>query len=144
MKSSRVFLLFLLALLSGCADSQAPNLIAPSAGKSVVFIYRIDSVIGADILAPNVRVNDASIGALTRRGYFRVEVNPGPTQVTLYTNDQGSDTFWPVAQNSVVNLKLAPNSTYFVELSLDSMTYHFRETSREKALDALADAFLLN
>ena len=147
MKSLRTLFLFLLALLSGCATSmvQAPDLIAPSAGKAVIYVYRVDLFNSAENLAPNVRINYQNIGALTRRGYFRVEVDPGLAQVALYKFDRGEDiTYWPAEQNAIVNLKLAPDSTHFVELSLNTSTYSFKETSRDAALQALPGMHPLN
>ena len=146
MESLRTFILLFLTLLSGCAGmAQAPDLIAPRAGKAVVYIYRVDlSPADTDRMVPNVRVNDESIGPLTRRGYFRVEVDPGPAQVALYRLDRGYETFWPAAQDVIVNLELAPNSTHFVELSLSTATFSFRETSRDAALQALSGKFSLN
>jgi hypothetical protein len=147
MKSLRALFLFLLALLSGCASSmaQAPDLIAPSAGKAVIYIYRVDLFTSAESLAPNVRINYENIGTLTRRGYFRVEVDPGPIQVALYKFDRGEDnTFWPAEKNSIVDLKLAPNSTHFVELSLNASAYSFGEVSRDTALKSLSGMHPLN
>lgn len=144
MKSLRTFMLLFLTLLSGCASTQAPDLVAPSAGKAVVYIYRVDLSADTGRMVPNVRVNNAGIGPLTRRGYFRIEVNPGPAQVALYRLDKGYETFWPAAQDVIVSLELAPNSTHFVELSLNTTTFSFRETSRDTALQALSGKFLLN
>jgi hypothetical protein len=151
MRSRRAFSLFALVLLSGCASSTAqfPGLIAPSAGKAVVYIYRVDFNVGAVRVAPHVRVNYENIGPLMRSGYFRVEVDPGPTQVALYRLDKGDtawgdDTFWRAAQDAIVNLKLAPNSTHFIEFTLDRFLFSFRETSRDRALRSLPDLYLLN
>jgi hypothetical protein len=69
-----------------------PDLIEPSAGKAVVYIYRVDLIVGAVSVAPNVRVNYESIGSLMKFGYFRVEVDPGPTLVALYRLDKGDNT----------------------------------------------------
>lgn len=146
MKLLRILSIFFLVLLSGCATStaQAPDLIVPSAGKAVVYVYRVDQAADTEHMVPNVRINNVSIGPLTRRGYFRVEVNPGSTQVALYVLDTGYETFWPVTQNLIVDLKLAPNSMHFVELSLNSMIVNFRETSRHTAIQRLSGMYLLN
>jgi hypothetical protein len=146
MESLRTIFFSFLALLSACAGNviQAPDLIAPSEGNAVVYIYRVDLSINLDRNVPNVRINNKSIGPLTRRGYFRVEVNPGSAQVALYKIDRGYDTFWPAAQDTIVPLMLAPNSTHFVELSLNMMNYSFKEVSRDTALRALAGTHLLN
>jgi len=141
MRLHRVFILFAFALLVGCAGSAArfPGLVPPSAGKAVVYIYRVDLYVGGARIAPNVRVNYESIGPLTKYGYFRVEVDPGPTQVALYKLDKEDDTYWRAAQDAIVNLHLAPNSTHFVEFTLDTRIFYFRETSRDKALQSLPD-----
>jgi hypothetical protein len=148
MRSRRAFFLSALALLSGCASSTAqfPGLIAPSAGKAVVYIYRVDLVVGAVRVAPNVRVNYENVGLLMSYGYFRIEVDPGPTQVALYRLDRGDDTdiYWPAAQDAIVNLQLAPNSTHFVMFTLDKRIFSFREISRDTALRSLPDLHLLN
>lgn len=146
MRPRRVFILSVFVLLAGCASSATrfTGLVAPSAGKAVVYIYRVDSYVGAARQAPNVRVNYESIGPLLKYGYFRVEVNPGPTQVALYRLDKEDANYWRAAQDAIVNLKLEPNSTHFVELSLDTMLFSFRETSRAAALRALPDLRLLN
>ena len=146
MRSRCAFFLSAFALLSGCASSTAqfPGLIAPSAGKAVVYIYRVDLYVGYVSVAPNVRVNYESIGPLMKYGYIRVEVDPGPTQVALYRLDKGDDTYWRAAQDAIVNLKLAPNSTHFVQFTLDKRIFSFRETSRDTALRLLPGLRLLN
>jgi len=150
MKLRLVFFLLAFAQLWGCASSTAqfPGLIAPSAGKAAIYIYRVDLYVSAVRVAPNVRVNAEGIGPLLRYGYFRVEEDPGLTQVALYKNDRGDDrgddTYWRAAQNAIVNLRLAPNSTHFVEFTLDKMLFSFKETSRDKALRSLPDLRLLN
>jgi hypothetical protein len=146
MKSTRVF--FILAIvLSGCASTSEPfrGLQAPSADKAVVYIYRVDSYVGGTRIAPNVRVNNDSLGPLLKYGYFRVEVNPGSAHVALYRLDKREDdTYWRAAQDAVVKLRLAPNSIHFVEFSLDKTLFSFRETSRDKALAVLPELRLLN
>lgn len=146
MKLLHILFLFFLVLLAGCATNaaKAPNLIAPSAGKAVVYVYRVDQSAETGSMVPNVRINNESIGPLTRRGYFRVEVNPGSTEVALYVLDTGYETFWPVTQNLIVNLNLTPNSTHFVELTLNASLVNFSETSRHTALQGLSGMFLLN
>lgn len=146
MKLLHILFLFLLALLAGCASEMAkvPTLMAPSAGKAVVYVYRVDQSAETGSMVPNVRINNESIGPLTRSGYFRVEVNPGSTVVALYVLDTGYETFWPVSQNLIVNLNLVPNSTHFVELTLNAMVVNFRETSRPIALQGLTGMSLLN
>lgn len=146
MKLLHILFLFFLALLAGCATetAKAPKLIAPSVGKAVVYVYRVDQSAETGSMVPNVRINNESIGPLTRSGYFRVEVNPGSTEVALYVLDTGYETFWPVTQNLIVNLRLAPNSTRFVELTLNAMVVNFKETSRPTALQGLSGMSLLN
>ena len=151
MRSRRAFFFFAFALLLGCASgtAQFPGLIEPNAGKAVVYIYRVDLYAGYDRQAPQVRVNYESIGPLMRSGYFRVEVDPGPAQVALYRLDKGDnvwgdDTFWRAAQDAIVNLKLAPNSTHFIEFTLDKFLFSFRETSRNRALQSLPNLYLIN
>ena len=131
MRAHCVFFLSIFVLLMGCASSTAQfnGLVAPSPGKAVVYIYRVDLYVGAPRIAPNVRVNYESIGPLLKYSYFRVEADPGPTQVALYRLDKGDDTYWRAAQDAIVNLTLAPNSTHFVEFSLDTRIFSFRETS---------------
>lgn len=133
-------------LLSSCASNTAnfSGLIAPSTGKAVIYIYRVDLTVRHVEVAPNVRVNYESIGPLTISGYYRVEVEPGPTQVALYTLDRGRDTYWRTAKDAIVNLNLAPNSIHFVQLSLDRGFFSFREISRDVALQSLPDLYLLN
>lgn len=146
MKLLRILIIFFLVLLAGCATdtAKAPKLIAPRAGKAVVYVYRVDQSADTGHLVPNLRINNESIGPLTRRGYFRVEVNPGRTQVALYVLDTGYETFWPLTENLVVILNLAPNSTHFVELTLNTTIVNFRETSRPTALQGLSGMSLLN
>ena len=149
MKLHHALVLSAFVLLTGCASDSArfPGLIAPSPGKAVVYIYRVDSVVDYVGVAPNVRVNYESKGPLLVYGYIRVEVDPGPTQVALYRNDKrewGDDTYWSATQDAIVNLTLAPNSIHFVQLSLDRIIFSFRETSRDTALRSLPDLRLLN
>jgi len=148
MRSRRVFLLSVFALLLGCASSTAQfsGLAAPDQGKAVIYIYRVDLYTGNLRVAPNVRVNYQSIGTLMKFGYFRIEVDPGPTHVALYRLDRGddSDIYWPAAKDAFVNLQLAPNSMYFIELSLDRRIFSLRETSRDTALRSLPDLYRLN
>jgi hypothetical protein len=131
----------------GCAvemGKQAAEIIPPKAGSAVVYIYRVDVTSEAAMMVPNVRVNYGSIGSLIRNGFFRVEADPGLTQVALYNLDRGDDTFWPASQNAVVNLNLTPNSTHFIELTVGMMNFSFRETSRETALQRIATSQALN
>ena len=146
MKSLRILFLVFIVLLSGCesAPAKAPALIAPSAGKAVIYVYRVDQSADTGDMVPNVRINNESIGPLTRHGYFRVEVKPGPTHVALYVLDTGYETFWPLAQDLIVNLNVAPDSTHFVELTLNAAIVNFRETSRNAALQGLSGMHLLN
>lgn len=135
-------------MLCGCVSSSAkfPGLMAPSAGKAALYIYRVDLYVNPVRIAPNVRVNYENVGVLLKHGYFHVEVDPGPTQVALYRFDKGddSDIYWPSAHDAVVNLNLAPNSTHFVAFTLDRPFFSFKETSRERALWLLPGLDLLN
>lgn len=149
MKRRYTLLLSAFVLLTGCASNSArfPGLIAPSPGKAVVYIYRVDTLAGDVRVAPNVRINNASQGPLLIFGYFRVEVAPGPMQVALYRDDKGewgNDTLWRATQDVVVNLRLAPNSIHFVQFSLDRIIFSFKETPRSTALQALPDLRPLN
>ncbi len=146
MKLLRILFLYFLVLLSGCETDTArvPELVAPSAGKAVVYIYRVDQSADTGSMVPNVRINNESVGPLTRHGYFRVEVRPGPAHVALYVLDTGYETFWPLTQDLIVNLNVAPNSTHFVELTLNAAIVKFRETSRKTALPELSGLHLLN
>ena len=146
MRLLRTFFLFALILLSGCASTtpKYPGLVEPSAGKAVVYIYRVDLLAGVDDIAPNVRINFENIGALTRNGYFRVEANPGSAQLALYKLDIGDNVFWPANKDIIVNLDMEPDNTYFVELSLNTTTISFGTTSREVALEAMPGKNLLN
>lgn len=143
---SGILLFVSIMLLCGCANktTQAPVFIGPKAGKAVVYVYRVDSSPGTDRYAPNVRVNKASIGSLTRRGYFRFELEPGNAEIALYALDREFETFWPTAQSAIVNLELAPGSMNFVELTLNPMTFTFRSATRERAQQALTGSYPLN
>ncbi len=146
-KLMRSFFFLFLILLSGCAadPAHAPDVVPPSAGKAVIYIYRVDATAGTGQLAPNVRVNNRSFGSLLRRGYFRVEVDPGATQVALYSIDRGDEnTYWPASQNAIVKLTAVPDSTYFVELSLDTAIFRFTQIPRDKALEAMSGLYSLN
>lgn len=146
MKLLHISLLYLLLLLSGCEtkSSRIPDLVAPSAGRAVVYVYRIDQSANTGSMVPNVRINNESVGPLTRRGYFRVEVKPGPVHVALYVLDSGYETFWPLTQDLIVSLDATPNSTHFVELTLNAAIVDLKETSRKAALQRLSGMHLLN
>lgn len=147
MKLIRSLVVLLLVLLSGCAADPAriPDLSGPSPGKAIIYIYRTDASADTDRYAPNVRVNDRSLGSLLRRGYFQVEVDPGAAKVALYPVDRGDErTYWPASRSAIVNLTATAGSTYFVELSLNAAMYKFSPTSREKALEAIPALNLLN
>lgn len=146
MKSLRNLFLCFLLFLSGCEVEtvRAPDLIAPTAGKAVVYVYRVDQSSDTGGMVPNVRINNESIGPLTRHGYFRVEVMPGPTHVALYVLDTGYETFWPLTQDLIVNFNVAPNSTHFVELTLNAAIVKLKETPRNTALHGLSGMHLLN
>ncbi len=66
MKRRYTLLLSAFVLLTGCASNSArfPGLIAPSPGKAVVYIYRVDTIAGDVRVAPNVRINNESQGPL--------------------------------------------------------------------------------
>jgi hypothetical protein len=147
MKLMRSFFVLFLILLSGCAADPAriPDLSGPSAGKAVIYIYRTDASADTDAYAPNVRVNNRSIGSLLRRGYFRVEVDPGTTQVALHAVDRGDEnTYWPASRSAIVDLAATAGSTYFVELSLNTMIFKFGPATRERALEGMSALYLLN
>ena len=59
-------------------------------------------------------------------------------------NTWEDDIYWPARQDAIVNLNLAPNSTHFVEFTLEKMLFSFRETSRDTALRSLPDLLPLN
>ena len=146
MKSLRNLFLCFLLLLSGCETDapRLPDLIAPSAGKAVIYVYRVDQSSDTGGMVPNVRINGESIGPLTRHGYFRVEVTPGPAHVALYVLDTGYETFWPLTQDLIVNLNVAPNSMHFVELTLNAAIVKLKEAPRSKALQGLVGMHMLN
>ena len=147
MKLIRSLLVLFLVLLSGCAADPAriPDLSGPSPGKAIIYVYRIDASPDTDRFAPNVRVNNRSQGSLLRRGYFRIEVDPGTTKVSLYPVDRGDErTYWPASRSAIVNLTAAAGGTYFVELSLNTVIYKFIPTSRERALVEMPGLNLLN
>jgi hypothetical protein len=146
MKLLHAVSIFALTLLSGCATTmeQYHGLVAPSAGKAVVYIYRIDLCAGIDEVAPNVRVNYQNIGPLTKRGYFRVEAKPGSTQLAIFKLDIGDGIFWPVDKDIVLNLDVQPNKTYFLELALNTTSISLTETSREIALQSIPGLHPLN
>lgn len=143
----RSLFILVLVLLSGCAADPAriPDLSGPGPGKAVIYIYRTDASADMDRFAPNVRVNDISLGSLLRRGYFRIEVDPGATKVALYPVDRGDErTYWPASRSAIVNLTATAGSTYFVELSLNAVMYKFSLASREMALEKMPALNLLN
>jgi hypothetical protein len=146
MKLMRNLFVFVLALLSGCADDpvRMTDLSGPGAGKAVIYIFRTDASADTDRVAPNVRVNDRSLGSLLRRGYFRIEVDPGAIQVALHPVDRGDErTYWPASRSAIVNLSTTAGGTYFVELSLNAAMYQFKPTTRERALEAIPALYLL-
>ena len=147
MKQVRSFVVLLAILLSGCAanPAHAPDLSGPDAGKAVIYIFRTDASTDTGYIAPNVRVNNRSIGSLLRRGYFRVEVDPGATQLALHAVDQGDEnTYWPASRSAIVKLEATAGSTYFVELSLNSIVFDFLPASRKRALEVMPGLILLN
>ena len=147
MKLMRSLFVLLLILLSGCAadPERITDLSGPSAGKAVIYVYRTDASADTDRFAPNVRVNDRSLGSLLRRGYFRIEVDPGATQVALHAVDRGDEnTYWPASRSATVKLAVTAGSAYFVELSLNTVIFKFSPTTREKALEEMAALYLLN
>ena len=140
MKKMRGLFSLLLILLSGCAaaPTRVPDLSGPGAEKAVIYIYRTDSSPDTEPFAPNVRVNDKGLGSLLRRGYFRIEVDPGVVQVGLYPVDRGDEnTNWPASRSAIVKLSATAGSTYFVELSLNTMMFKFWPTTRDRALEAM-------
>ena len=148
MKQMRNFFVLFLILLSGCATDPArlSDIAGPSKGKAIIYIYRTDVTADTGRLAPNVRINNRSLGSLLRRGYLRVEVDPGATQVALCPIDRGDEdaVYWPASQSAVVKLTATADSTYFVELSLNMMIFKFRQTTRDRALEVIPDLRLLN
>jgi Protein of unknown function (DUF2846) len=147
MKLKHSLFVLLVVLLSGCADNPArvPDLSGPSPGKAVIYIYRTDVSPDTDRFAPNVRVNNRSLGSLLRRGYFRIEVDPGDVRVALYPVDPGDEnTYWPASRSAIVNLAATANSTWFVELYLNAIVFKFSQTTREKALQGMSALHSLN
>ena len=146
MKSLHILFLYFVVLLSGCDTdtARAPDLMTPNAGKAVIYVYRVDQSADTGDMVPNVRINNESIGPLTRHGYFRVEVIPGPAHVALYVLDTGYETFWPLSQDLIVNLNVAPDTTHFIELTLNAAIVNLRETPHKAALERLVGMHLLN
>ncbi|MBU0620762.1 MAG: DUF2846 domain-containing protein [Gammaproteobacteria bacterium] len=143
-KLMRGFCVFFLLILSGCASEQS-LITEPDSGKAVIYIYRTDVTADTDFLAPNVRVNGKSLGSLLRRGYLRIELAPGAAQIALFPVDRGDEnTNWPATRNAVVNLVVTADSTYFVELSLNTTLYKFSPATRERAEQAMNELHLLN
>lgn len=144
MKLTRNFFVLFLILLSGCASRPA-HIEPPSLGKAVIYIYRVDATPDTDALAPNVRINNRSLGSLLRRGYLRVEVDPGTTKVALHPVDRGDEnTYWPASRSAYVNLEAASGSVYFVELSLNMMIFKFAQAPRDRALEEMSSLHLSN
>jgi len=57
----------------------AAKVFAPIAGKAVVYIYR-DETMGAGVKIPIV-VNNRLLGDTVAHSYFRIVMDPGPSQV---------------------------------------------------------------
>ncbi len=147
MNLMRSLFVFFLILLSGCVTDpvRTSDPSEPAEGKALIYIYRTDASLETDPFAPDVRVNDRRLGSLVRRGYFRVEVDPGATEVALHAVEHGDEnTSWPASRSASVKLVATAGSTYFLELSLDTTMFKFRRTDRARALAEMPTLQLLN
>ena len=143
----RLFLLLFTTFLASCATDQGgfTGSVAPPAGQAVIYVYRTDLYLSHDpSLAPDVRINNQNIGTLHRGGYFRVVMNSGPAVIALYARENNEDTFWRAMSTAVVNLKLAPNSTHFVEFTLNRNQFTFAAKPADVAQRALPQLRPLN
>jgi hypothetical protein len=73
-----------------------------------------------------------------------VAVNSGPAVIALYARENNEDTFWRAMSTVLVNLQLAPNSTHFVEFTLNRNQFTFAAKPADVAQRALPQLRQLN
>jgi hypothetical protein len=137
----RAFAVIAVTLLASCANEQAhfTGLLAPPAGKAVVYVYRTDKYPNTPYrLAPVIRVNRDEIASLLKHQYLRVELEPGEVDVSIFARERTNESFWNARTPVAVKLVLAPGSTRFVELAIDKVYFSFKEVSAERATQELA------
>jgi hypothetical protein len=147
MNRRTILLTIATGLVGACASDNArfTEAVAPPKGRAAVYIYRNDVYIGyTNHIVPNIRVNRDLIGPLTKGGFFRVVVDPGPVEVAIFDFDWSDERGHVRSQNAVVTMQMAGDSTHFVEFALDRFFFRFSEKPASAALALLPELVRLN
>jgi len=109
--------IFALIFVAGCSATgplytEKNNIQAPSSGKSLVYVYRIDTVIGSGVTAHLID-DGQDVGAVNVGGYFSYEAAPGEHK--LFTKTTGID------QPTYINM--IEGKTYYLRINYNPGTW---------------------
>lgn len=106
-----------LLYLVGCSATgplytERNNLQEPAPGKALVYVYRIDTIIGSGVSAHLID-NGKDVGTVNVGGYFTYEAEPGDH--LLFTETTGID--------DPSDIKMVAGQTYYLRIDYEPATW---------------------
>ncbi|MFC4270217.1 DUF2846 domain-containing protein [Sneathiella chungangensis] len=104
-------------VLVGCSASgplytERNNINTPAPGKALVYVYRIDTIIGSGVSA-HLLDDGKDVGAVNVGGYFVYEADPGVH--TLFTETTGID--------EPTKIEMVAGQTYYLRIDYEPGTW---------------------